>query len=97
MTIISAIVIFLGFYFNISRGEWLIVLMLITAVISLELFNTGVEHFLDLFHPEINSKVKIIKDLMAGGVAIISIGAAIVGSIIFIPKIILLLSALYLG
>ena len=71
--------------------------MLITAVIALELFNTGVEHFLDLFHPEINGKVKIIKDLMAGGVDIISIGAAIVGSIIFIPKIILLLSVLYLG
>lgn len=34
---------------------------------------------------------------MAGGVATISIGAAVVGSIIFIPKIILLLSALYLG
>ena len=55
---------------------------------SLELFNTGIEYFLDLFHPEINEKVKNIKDLIAGGVAIISIGAAIIGFIIFAPKII---------
>ncbi|HRZ29581.1 MAG TPA: diacylglycerol kinase [Candidatus Paceibacterota bacterium] len=61
--------------------------MLITAVISLELFNTSLEHFLDLFHPEINAKVRNIKDLIAGGVAIVSIGAGIIGGIIFIPKI----------
>lgn len=88
MTIISICVIFLGFYFNITRNEWLVVLILITATMSLELFNTGIEHFLDLFHPETNEKVKIIKDLIAGGVAIISIGSAIIGGIIFIPKII---------
>ncbi len=88
MTIIGLFVIISGFYFNISKAEWLVVLILITAVMSLELFNTGIEYFLDLFHPEINEKVKNIKDLIAGGVAIISIGAAIIGFIIFAPKII---------
>jgi len=60
---------------------------LITGVFSLELFNTAMEKFLDLFYPEKNEKVKNIKDLMAGGVAIVSIGAGIIGIIIFLPKI----------
>jgi len=48
------------------------------------------EKFLDLFYPEKNEKVKNIKDLMAGGVAIVSIGAGIIGVIIFLPKILTL-------
>lgn len=90
MTLISVVVVICGFYFKISLNEWIAVVMLITAVLSLELFNTSFEHFLNLFHPEINTKVKNIKDLIAGGVAIVSIGAAVIGSIIFIPKIIIL-------
>ena len=63
---------------------------MITAVLALELFNTSIEQFLNLFHPEINGKVKIIKDMIAGGVAIVSIGAGIIGLIIFLPKILIL-------
>jgi diacylglycerol kinase (ATP) len=65
-------------------------LILITGVFSLELFNTAIERFLDLFFPDKNEKVKNIKDLMAGGVAIISIGAGIIGFVIFLPKILML-------
>jgi len=44
-----------------------------------------------LFYPETNENVKNIKDLMAGGVAIISIGAGIIGCIIFLPRILSLI------
>lgn len=87
MLFISLIAIIGGFYFKISNTEWLVSLILITGVFSLELFNTAMEKFLDLFYPEKNEKVKNIKDLMAGGVAIVSIGAGIIGIIIFLPKI----------
>jgi len=62
-------------------------LILIAGVFSLELFNTAIERFLDLFYPGKNETVKNIKDLIAGGVAIVSIGAGIIGIIIFLPKI----------
>lgn len=90
MLFISLIAIIGGFYFKISNTEWLVSLILITGVFSLELFNTAMEKFLDLFYPEKNEKVKNIKDLMAGGVAIVSIGAGIIGVIIFLPKILTL-------
>lgn len=90
MLFVSLIAIIGGFYFKISNTEWLVSLILITGVFSLELFNTAMEKFLDLFYPEKNEKVKNIKDLMAGGVAIVSIGAGIIGVIIFLPKILTL-------
>ncbi len=90
MSIISVVAIIGGFFFKISKTEWLICLILITGVFSLELFNTAIERFLDLFFPDKNEKVKNIKDLMAGGVAIISLGAGIIGFVIFLPKILML-------
>ncbi len=87
MLAISIISIIGGFYFKITKTEWLISLILITGVFSLELFNTAIERFLDLFYPEKNEKVKNIKDLMAGGVAIVSLGAFIIGCVIFLPRI----------
>jgi diacylglycerol kinase (ATP) len=46
---------------------------------------------LDLFYPEKNENVKNIKDLMAGGVAIVSFGALVIGCIIFLPRILALI------
>ena len=88
MVVISLIVIIGGIYFKISHTEWLVSIIMIIAVLSLELFNTSMEQLLDLFHPEINEKVKTIKDMLAGGISIVSIGAGIIGFIIFLPKII---------
>ncbi|MDD4784281.1 MAG: diacylglycerol kinase [Candidatus Paceibacterota bacterium] len=70
-------------------------MILIAGVFSLELFNTAIERFLDLFYPGKNETVKNIKDLIAGGVAIVSIGAGIIGGIIFIPKILILFCLLF--
>jgi len=92
MLIISIISIIGGFYFKISNTEWLFVIILVIGVFALELFNTAIERFLDLFYPDKNEMVKNIKDLMAGGVAIISIGAGIIGCIVFLPRIITLIN-----
>jgi len=95
MLFISIISIIGGFYFKITNTEWLFILILIAGVFSLELFNTAIERFLDLFYPGKNETVKNIKDLIAGGVAIVSIGAGIIGGIIFIPKILILFCLLF--
>lgn len=92
MLFISIISIIGGFYFTISNTEWLFVIILIIGVFALELFNTAIERFLDLFYPDKNEMVKNIKDLMAGGVAIVSIGAGIIGCIIFLPRIVALIN-----
>lgn len=85
--IIMLLVILCGFIFKISKLEWIICIILFSAVISGELFNTAIETVVDIAMPEKNDKAKIAKDVSAAGVLIIAISSAIIGLIIFIPKI----------
>ena len=79
-----------GFIFKLSTTEWLICLILFGVVLSAELFNTAIEVTVDLAMPEKNEKAKLAKDAAAGAVLILAIFAAIIGIIIFAPKIIAL-------
>lgn len=84
--IISFIVILLGFLLNLSSTEWLVILLLIALVISLEIINSAIENICDYVSPEWNSKIKKVKDLMAAAVLFSSMIAVICGAIIFIPR-----------
>ena len=83
---IAAMAIFLGFYLNISRIEWLFIIISIVLVFMAELLNTAIETLVDLLSPERNEKAGRIKDLAAGSVLLASIMALAVGIIIFLPK-----------
>lgn len=85
--IIMLLVIILGIVLKISKIEWIICIILFGFVISLELVNTAIENTVDLITIEKNPKAKIAKDLAAGAVLIAAITAAIIGLIIFVPKI----------
>lgn len=84
--IMVAIIIF-GILLKISKIEWLICVILFSIVVSGELFNTAIETIVDMVSPQKNEKAKIAKDVSAGAVLIEAIGAAIVGGVIFVPKI----------
>ena len=73
---------------RISVFEWLICLVFIALVISLELINTAIEETVNLAMPNIHPVAKIAKDVAASGVLISAIISVIVGFIIFLPKII---------
>lgn len=83
-----AIVVILGFVFKIEPIEWVICIALFGGVIGAEMFNTAIETVVDMVSPHKNEKAKIAKDVAAGGVLIWAISAAIIGGIIFIPKVI---------
>lgn len=82
------IVIILGFIFKIELVEWVICIVLFGGVIGAEMFNTAIETVVDMVTPYKNEKAKIAKDVAAGGVLVWAIISAIIGAIIFIPKII---------
>lgn len=84
---IMFLVIIFGIILKITFLEWIICVILFSLVIAGELFNTAIENVVDIVMPQINEKAKIAKDASAGGVLILSIGAAIIGLIIFVPKI----------
>lgn len=81
------IVIALGMFLKLNLIEWCIIIIAIATVISAELFNTAIETVVDMISPGKNEKAKLVKDIAAAAVLILAIGAAIVGAIIFIPKI----------
>lgn len=81
-------VIALGLFFKLNKVEWCFIIIAIASVISAELFNTAIETVVDMVSPERNPKAKLAKDIAAGAVLVVAIGAAIIGFIIFGPQII---------
>ena len=65
-----------------------ILVLLIGAVLAAETINTTIENLVDMYTKEYDEKAKIVKDTAAGTVLILAITSAIIGLIIFIPKII---------
>lgn len=86
----AVLVIILGFYFSISLPEWLTLILSIGFVLVAEAFNTAIEIDMDLTSPEYHPYARDTKDVAAGAVLLASMGAIIVGLIIFAPKIFML-------
>lgn len=78
-------------FFRISATEWLAVVICISAVISAEALNSAVEALADRITPEHDPYIGRAKDLGAAAVTVVAIGAAVVGAIIFVPRLINLL------
>lgn len=81
--IILSIVIGLGIYFSISRIDWIIITCVSALVLSLEAINTAIEKICNEITHERKESIRFIKDVAAGAVLIASIGAVIVGTLIF--------------
>lgn len=85
--LILALVIAAGFFFGITREEWITIILVSGAVLAAEGFNTSIEKIADFIEPEKNDKIKKIKDIAAGAVLITAIMAAVIGCMIFWPYI----------
>ena len=85
-------IIVLMFILGLNHAEQIVVLLLITFILSLEMFNTTIERFLDVLKPRLDIHVKVLKDIMAGVVFLASFGSIVVGVMIFYPYIFELIS-----
>lgn len=83
--VIACIVVGLIIYFPLRVWEIILLIILIMMVLTMELLNTAFERFTDLFKPRIHPYVGFVKDIMAGAVLLTSLGAFIVGFMIFEP------------
>ena len=93
--LIAFIVIVSGFLLKISPAEWLLALLCIALVLGLEGINTALEIFADKLHPEFDVQIGNAKDVAAGAVLIASVVAAVIGFIIFVPRITALILNLF--
>lgn len=86
--IAALLVVIVGIILKISTMEWIICLVLIGGVISAEMMNTAIEAVVDLYTREKKELAAKAKDVAAGAVLIKAMISAIIGGIIFIPKIV---------
>jgi diacylglycerol kinase len=80
-------IVLLAIFFNISKNEWILVLLCSMIVLSLEGINTAIERLCNENDTNFNINIKIIKDTSAGAVLISCIFSAIIGMVIFFPYI----------
>ncbi|OAB29382.1 diacylglycerol kinase (ATP) [Flavobacterium fryxellicola] len=76
-----------GFYFGISKTEWLFQTLAIGLVLSIEGLNTAIEKIADFIHPNYHERIGFIKDIAAGAVFFAAMTAIVIGLIIYIPLI----------
>ena len=84
-------VVIAGFAFRISAYEWIAVTIVIGMVLCAEAINSSLERTADFVKAERDDRKRDIKDLGAAAGLLTAIAAAIVGLIIFLPKILSLI------
>jgi undecaprenol kinase len=82
---VAFLVVLAMIYFDVTRGEMVVLFMVVMAVLIMELLNTIMERVVDILKPRVHPYARLIKDLMAASVLLTSILAVIIGVLIFTP------------
>lgn len=85
---VMSMVILCGILFQVSKIEWIICFILFALILSLEIINTAIEALCDLYTKDYHPLIKIAKDTAASAVLISSLLSAVIGLMIFIPRLI---------
>ena len=79
------LIVLLGYYFEITKNEWIIHIILIGFILTTEALNTVAEKICDYINPKYDDRIKLIKDISAGAVSFAVISSLIVLIIIYYP------------
>ncbi len=85
---VASLVIFAAVYLKIDLDHILDLLVAISIVMLAEMINTSIEFLCDAVTLEHSENIKRAKDVSAGAVLISAIFAALIGLVVFIPKLI---------
>ncbi len=73
---------------SFSALELALIIVVISLVLASELLNSALERFSDIVKPRVSGYVERVKDIMAACVLVLALNAAVVGFLLYIPKII---------
>lgn len=83
--VVAVVVLFFCVWLHLRISEIIVVLLLVCSVLILETINSIFERLVDTFKPRLHPIVGEIKDIMAAAVFLVSVLAAVIGLIIFLP------------
>ena len=89
---IAILVVIAGILFRITLMEWVAVIFAIGLVLAAEAFNSSIERISDVVQPEKDERIRDVKDISAGAVLLCAITTAVIGVMVFLPRILGLFS-----
>jgi diacylglycerol kinase len=84
---IVVVAVGVGVWLDISRYEWIALVIVAAMLLSLEAVNTAIEAVVDLASPEYHELAKRAKDVAAGAVVPVAVAGCIVAGLIIAPRI----------
>lgn len=88
---LSILILISGLVFHISLVEFSILILTIALGMGTEMVNTSLEAMTDLITLEYKKDAKVAKDVAAGMMLIVAIGAVLVAGFIFLPRLLIFL------
>lgn len=85
--LLGVLIFIAGILFDFSRTELVCLGSIITLVLFAEMFNTALEHTVDLISDTYHPLARIIKDVSAGAVLLTAVSAAIFGYLLFSKRV----------
>jgi diacylglycerol kinase (ATP) len=82
--IAALLLLILSLMLGIGFIEFIVIVIMASVVLSAEMVNTAVESIIDVLFRDYDERAKAIKDIAAGAVLIIAVGALIVGYMILL-------------
>ncbi|MCU0841330.1 MAG: diacylglycerol kinase family protein [Thiobacillaceae bacterium] len=79
-------VLLAGWHFGVGATEWALLALCVFSVLAMEALNTAVEVLADRVCPEHDAMIGRAKDIAAAAVLLAAMGAALVGLIVFLPR-----------
>jgi diacylglycerol kinase (ATP) len=83
----------LGLWLRLSVGEWCWIALAIALVWVAEAQNSALEALADAVHPQRDARVGRAKDTAAGAVLLAAIASAVIGALVFGPRLFARLTA----
>ncbi|MEZ6066548.1 MAG: diacylglycerol kinase family protein [Planctomycetaceae bacterium] len=83
----AVVAIVAGLYLRLSPIEWTAIVLCIAGVLAAEAMNSAVELLADVLHPADHPDIGHAKDIAAAAVLLMSIAAAVVASLLVVPRI----------
>lgn len=87
----TVLVVAAGFYFRVPPAEWVFLTLAMGLVWAAEGANTAIEFLADRVSQEHDERIGRAKDIAAGGVLLAAIAAAVIGFLVFGPRVWILL------
>jgi len=84
--ILSLFVLLLALWLQVPYERFLFLVLAVFLGFAVEMINTTLEKVVDLITEDYHPTAKIVKDLSAGVMLVVSIGTAVIGFLVILPS-----------